>query len=84
MERVLVQPGDVTIVTLNRPEALNALDTETVEELERAFKTLDARAVVVTGAGSAFCSGADLKEREEMTDDAWRSHHADNLREFRS
>jgi enoyl-CoA hydratase len=71
-----VETGDVAIVTLNRADTLNALDTATLEELERAFKALDARAVVVTGAGTAFCSGADLKERADMSDDDWRGHHA--------
>ena len=84
MEPLLVETGDVTVVTLNRPETLNALDTATLEELERAFKTLDARAVVMTGTGSAFCSGADLKERAEMTDDAWRAHHAILRRAFQA
>jgi enoyl-CoA hydratase len=84
MERVLVEPGEVAVVTLNRPEALNALDTQTLEELERAFKTLVARAFVVTGAGTAFCSGADLKERAEMSDDGWRSHHAVLRRAFQA
>jgi enoyl-CoA hydratase len=84
MERVLVEPGEVAVVTLNRPEAVNALDTQTLEELERAFKTLVARAFVVTGAGTAFCSGADLKERAEMSDDGWRSHHAVLRRAFQA
>ena len=84
MERVLVEPGEVTVVRLNRPEALNALDTQTLEELERAFKALDARAVVVTGAGTAFCAGADLKERSELSDDGWRAHHAVLRRAFQA
>jgi enoyl-CoA hydratase len=84
MEPVLVETGDVAVVTLNRPETLNALDTATLEELERAFKALDARAVVVTGAGTAFCSGADLKERADMSDDAWRAHHAVLRRAFQA
>jgi enoyl-CoA hydratase len=84
MERVLVESGEVTVVTLNRPEALNALDTQTLEELERAFRALDTRAVVVTGAGTAFCAGADLKERSELSDDGWRAHHAVLRRSFQA
>ena len=84
MQAVLVEPGDVSVVTLNRPEALNALDTGLLEELERVFKSLEARAVVVTGAGTAFCSGADLKERAEMSDDGWRAHHAVLRRAFQA
>jgi enoyl-CoA hydratase len=84
MALVLVETGDVAVVTLNRPEARNALDTGLLEELERAFKSLDARAIVVTGAGDAFCSGADLKERAELPDEGWRAHHAVLRRAFQA
>lgn len=54
--------GDVAIVTLNRPERFNAIDAglsrTVVDHLARAGR--EARAVVLTGAGKAFCSGADL------------------------
>jgi enoyl-CoA hydratase/carnithine racemase len=60
---VAVDSG-VAVVTLNRPEARNALNTRMGYELGHAFATLEAddgvRAIVVTGAGSAFCAGADL------------------------
>jgi enoyl-CoA hydratase len=82
VQAVLVEPGEVAVVTLNRPEALNALDTELLGELERAFQSLEARAVVLAGAGRAFCAGADLKERAELGDEAWRSHHAVLRRAF--
>jgi enoyl-CoA hydratase/carnithine racemase len=53
-------------VTLNRPEVLNAFDRRMLRELERAFEDAsfddEIRVVVVTGAGRAFCVGADLKE----------------------
>ena len=77
MSRVLIESrsGDVTLVTLNRPEALNALDTELLLELRGAFTGLDARAVVLTGAGRAFCTGADLKARATMDVGEWRAHH---------
>jgi enoyl-CoA hydratase len=77
MTIVLVEePGEgVVVVTLNRPDALNALGTELARELAAAFRALDARAVVLTGAGRAFCTGADLKERASMDLDAWRAHH---------
>jgi len=84
MALVLVETGDVTVVTLNRPDALNALDTRLLEELERAFKSLEARAVVVAGAGTAFCAGADLKERSELSDEGWRAHHAVLRRAFQA
>jgi len=55
--------GPVGHIVLNRPEARNALDYETVEELERALQQLGekARVIVVRGAGGTFCAGADLK-----------------------
>lgn len=63
--------GGVAWVTLDRPEALNALTGAVLSQLERAFGELGedpaTRVVVVTGAGDkAFCAGADLKERRGM------------------
>jgi len=53
--------GDVLALTLNRPERLNAAPPGMFAELRDAIGKLDgARAVLVTGAGRAFCSGADL------------------------
>ena len=54
--------GDVEIHTLDRPEARNALTHRTYAELERAVRETTARCLVVTGAGSAFCSGDDVKQ----------------------
>lgn len=63
--------GDVAIVTLARPDRYNAIDAElsasVVEQLGRAGD--DARAVVVTGEGKAFCSGADLGGFQDEYDD---------------
>jgi enoyl-CoA hydratase/carnithine racemase len=57
----------VRTITLNRPAALNAMSTELVaglvDALEAANRDPDTRVVVLTGAGKAFCAGADLKER---------------------
>jgi enoyl-CoA hydratase len=54
----------VAILTFNRPAARNALDPETIVELAEAWEAFDAdpelRVAVITGAGDAFCSGADL------------------------
>ncbi len=59
--------GGVRTLTLNSPENRNALSARLLEELELALRdaTRDAevRAVVITGAGTVFCSGADLSER---------------------
>jgi len=60
------QDGEVAVVTLNRPEAMNALSRALLEALARAFEALqrdpDTAVVVLTGAGRAFCAGFDLKE----------------------
>ena len=53
--------GEVEIVTLDRPEARNALTHRTYAELERAVRETKARCLVVTGADPAFCSGDDVK-----------------------
>jgi enoyl-CoA hydratase/carnithine racemase len=54
----------VATITLNRPDRMNALNPQMVADLLAAFDTTDAdpavRAVIVTGAGKAFCAGADL------------------------
>jgi enoyl-CoA hydratase/carnithine racemase len=54
--------GDVEIVTLDRPEARNALTFTTYAELQRAVEGTTARCLVVTGADPAFCSGDDVKQ----------------------
>lgn len=69
----------VLTITLNRPERLNAFNREMMEELIRAFDQADAddqvRAVIVTGAGRAFCAGADLSEGAKTFDYAARAGH---------
>jgi len=59
----------VATITLNRPEALNALTVPMKQELLAAFRRVERekaiRAVLLTGAGRAFCAGQDLRERLE-------------------
>ncbi|SEN42831.1 2-(1,2-epoxy-1,2-dihydrophenyl)acetyl-CoA isomerase [Pseudomonas sp. ok272] len=58
--------GSLLLVTLNRPEALNALDAQMHDELSDAWHEASdpqVRAVVLTGAGRGFCAGADLNAR---------------------
>ena len=56
--------GDVMLITLNRPERLNAAPPQMADEIGAVLDHLDgARAIVITGAGRAFCSGADLQAR---------------------
>jgi enoyl-CoA hydratase/carnithine racemase len=63
----------VRVITLNRPERLNAISSVLLRELNAALKAADqdpsVRAVVLTGAGRAFCSGDDLKEFAEQLGD---------------
>lgn len=67
---VLVEhDGPICIVTINRPERRNAVDTETAKALFDAFGAFDAddsySVAILTGAGGAFCAGADLKALAE-------------------
>ena len=81
-ETLLVDnPGDgVLVVTLNRPDAGNALSSRMAQELLALWTDLAepgaTRAIVLTAAGDCiFCAGADLKERDGMTDEAWAAQH---------
>ncbi len=73
--------SDVLVLTLNRPHAANAFDTRMAEDLRTFWRARladagDLRCIIVTGAGTrAFCAGADLKERRDMSDTAWRNQH---------
>ncbi|MEM7056824.1 MAG: enoyl-CoA hydratase-related protein [Pseudomonadota bacterium] len=83
-ETLQIEDGEygVMVVTLNRPDRLNAMNTVMMTELRTLFEDLYVRAdqtrcVVLTGAGDrGFCPGADLKERDGMTDQTWREQHA--------
>jgi len=64
-ETILTELSDnIFTITINRPDKLNALNTTMIRELVDAFDVADAddavRAIIVTGAGRAFCAGADL------------------------
>jgi len=77
-EAVLERQGHLALVTLNRPERRNALSKALLLRLGEIGRQLaqdpDVRAVVLTGAGDrAFCAGADLKERSQMSDDEIRA-----------
>ncbi|MGD6844365.1 enoyl-CoA hydratase-related protein [Bacillus infantis] len=69
---VLKVENHAAVITLNRPEALNAFNYETLEELQRTVEDIrinpDVRVVIFTGAGDkAFSVGADLKERKTLS-----------------
>jgi enoyl-CoA hydratase/carnithine racemase len=75
------QPQEHTVLlTLNRPEVVNAMNTQMGLDLLDAFDGFCAapnaqRCIVVTGAGRVFCGGGDLKQRQGMTDEQWQDQH---------
>ena len=80
LEPVADAAAGLWLLTLNRPEAMNAMNTQMFIDLRAAMRELavrsDARALVITGAGErAFSVGGDLKERNGMSDETWRAQH---------
>ena len=76
---VLVSTNNsVCTLTLNRPERLNALNSKMLEELKVALEDANndesVGAIVLTGTGSSFCSGDDLKEFDEQSSDLQHTH----------
>jgi enoyl-CoA hydratase len=76
------QQGEhILLIRLNRPQVLNALNTQMGKDQHDLWTRLTAepgalRCAVLTGAGDrAFCAGADLKERDGMTETVWRAQH---------
>jgi len=71
----------IVVVTLNRPQVANAINSRMMDELAYLWTTLindvaELRCVVLTGAGErAFSAGADLKEREGITVEEWQRQH---------
>lgn len=71
-ETILVETrGRVGLITLNRPDAMNALNTQLVDELTIALQAFDMDekigAIVITGSDRAFAAGADIKEMRDLT-----------------
>ena len=71
--------GAVAVVTINRPRVLNALNTQTLDELRRVVLDLKqddgVRAIIVTGAGDkAFVAGADINELAVLSPAGGREH----------
>src|SRR5438034_1984290 len=76
---LLERDGASAVITINRPEVLNALNTQTIDELRRAILDLkqDAavRAVILTGAGEkSFVAGADINELAQQSPTSGREH----------
>jgi enoyl-CoA hydratase/carnithine racemase len=78
---VYQRSGNIVTITLNRPQRLNAFTFRMRDELLEAFDRADAdddvRAIVVTGAGRAFCAGADLGSGDKTFDYAARVNETD-------
>jgi methylglutaconyl-CoA hydratase len=78
---LLISHGPVTTVTLNRPEVRNAFNEQLIGELTDWARSVPAdgsvRAVVLTGAGSVFCAGADLQWMSRMVDYSREENLAD-------
>jgi enoyl-CoA hydratase len=71
-ETIIVEKhGAVTFITLNRPQALNALNSQVLRDLIAAFEAFDAdpdqRCAVLTGSEKAFAAGADIKEMQSRS-----------------
>ena len=77
-EHILIERrGDVLVVTLNRPDRLNAAPPVMFDEVREALAALDgARAVLIAGAGRGFCSGADVAGGALGADDPGAATHA--------
>ena len=81
------QKERVGILTINRPSALNALNTETLKELDHAINEMDKNeeiyVVVITGAGKAFVAGADIAEMKDLSAEKGRLFGELGLKIFR-
>jgi enoyl-CoA hydratase len=79
---IAIDEARVATITLNRPEALNAMNFRMTQEVRDCFLAFQveqdaAGCLVLTGAGNrGFCTGADLKERKGLTDAVWYRQHA--------
>src|ERR1044071_7799075 len=78
---LLDEEANVLVITINRPEVANALNTQMGRELyelfeQLALETLRYRCIIITGASEkAFCAGGDLLERNRMSDEGWKAQH---------
>lgn len=74
-------PADILLVTLNRPEAMNAINSVMMQDLYQLWSNLYShrgviRCIILTGSGEkSFCAGADLKERKDLDLQTWQQQH---------
>lgn len=88
-DNLIVEPGPISRITLNRPERHNALNTAAGDELVAALTTIgrnpDVKVVVLSGAGPSFCSGDDRSEGAEgrIPDYPWKNpYHSEHVEPF--
>jgi len=87
---VEIDAARVATITMNRPQALNAMNTRMMQEVRDCFTGFhidqDAAAcIILTGSGNrGFCTGADLKERKGMDDSVWYRQHAQTQQMIRA
>lgn len=79
--RLLQNDPHILIVTLNRPQRFNAINSEMMLDLRDLWQSLfvdsgSLRCLILTGADPAFCAGADLKERHALPLHEWQAHRA--------
>lgn len=83
----LTQDGKIAILTISRPKALNALNTEVLLELDAAIDDLEKNpevyVIVLTGEGKAFVAGADISEMKDKSPEEARSFGSLGSRVFR-
>ena len=86
MDMVTIErAGEVATLTLSRPEQRNALDAEGARAVAAAVKSAsDARAIILTGSGKAFCAGGDLDELERWSESSPESIGATLYDSFQS
>ena len=84
---ICAMEDNITIITLNRPQVLNALNHKLYIELDQAIEEADkdreVRVIVITGAGRAFCAGEDLKAQSQGPEGAGYVPEGMSLEEFR-
>jgi enoyl-CoA hydratase len=85
---VTQERGALAVIRINRPAQRNSLSAETLSDLERAFAHLSARdeisAIIFTGTGDVFASGADIRELRMLTPDSAREFSLRGQRFFQT
>lgn len=70
---LIAKDENITIITLNRPKALNALNSEVLDELDKVFTELEkddeTKVVILTGEGKSFVAGADISQMQSLNEE---------------